>query len=177
MTYIDKPSATMPEKLDEMKKAPKTNLKKGNEILDASLKELARLSKAKKAPKEKQIIVLKDGKENAIQRFAEENDLSEKFVKRNYNIILIYSKKEGLGRAMFKKKELSKAKALGKATRISKTPFYCVANTKEEAIKQAVEKLAYDSELTTKNIKKYFKFRVSLGGPADLSMVKYFRKR
>ncbi|MBU1017640.1 hypothetical protein KKA33_01275 [Patescibacteria group bacterium] len=163
----------MPKKPFEVK----TPAEEGEKILEKSFDKLARLSEAKRAPKEKEVIILKGDREKIIREFAEDNDLSEKFVKRNYNILIIYSEKEGLGRAMFKKRELSKAKALEKATRISKNPFYCVASTEGEAIKKAAEKLAYDSELTVGDVKKYFKFRVTLGGRADLSMVKYFRKR
>lgn len=151
----------------------KRMLKKSFDELD----QLARLNKVKKGPKEKEIYIKTGDREKAIRKFAEDNDLSEKFVKRNYNILIIYSKKEKLGRAMFKKRELPRARALKKAMELSKRPFYCVADTKKEAIKQAVERLAYDSELTPRAVKRYFKFRIILGGPADLTKVRYFRKR
>jgi len=158
---------------------PKENIEETEKkLVEKSFEKIARLSK--KAPKEKQVIAIGESKEKvkkeAIKKFVQENNLSAKFIRKNYNILIFFNKEEGIGRVMFKKRERP-GQALRNAIKISRQPFYCTANTKKEAKEQAVEKLVYESGFTVRGVNRNFTFDVTLGGPSDLTIVKYRRKR
>ena len=99
---------------------PTQKLGKPEELVQKMHEKAARLPKRaekiarapKKAPKEKEVFLTgkseKDIKEKAIQKFVQENNLSAKFIKKNYNTLIFFSKTEGLCRVMFKKRELYK---------------------------------------------------------------------